>query len=86
MVATERRKLQPGVYGPLPTFFDETQEIDFVSYKKHLLSELTSLHLFDLVANTCIPKTSLQKELVSRAAPPPPQPPPQAVQKLLTFV
>lgn len=33
------RKLEPGVYGPLPTFFSEDQEVDFVSYKKHLLSE-----------------------------------------------
>ncbi|KAF1348123.1 hypothetical protein BDV97DRAFT_335195 [Delphinella strobiligena] len=31
------RKLDPGVYGPLPTFFDDNQEIDFVSYKTHLL-------------------------------------------------
>ncbi|KAK8853372.1 hypothetical protein IAR55_004076 [Kwoniella newhampshirensis] len=31
------RPLTPGVYGPLPTFFDDEQEIDFVSYKKHLL-------------------------------------------------
>lgn len=33
-----RRALQPGVYAPLPTFFDEQQEVDYVSYKKHLLS------------------------------------------------
>ncbi|KAF4633766.1 hypothetical protein G7Y89_g4354 [Cudoniella acicularis] len=34
----ETRELRPGVYGPLPTFFDDNQEIDFVSYKKHLLN------------------------------------------------
>jgi L-threo-3-deoxy-hexylosonate aldolase len=32
------RELKPGLYGPLPTFFDDDQELDFVSYKKHLLS------------------------------------------------
>lgn len=32
------RPLRPGVYAPLPTFFDDNQEIDYVSYKKHLLS------------------------------------------------
>jgi hypothetical protein len=37
----ERRGLKPGVYGPLPTFFDDNQELDLVSYKKHLLSELS---------------------------------------------
>jgi L-threo-3-deoxy-hexylosonate aldolase len=37
--SNEKRKLKPGVYGPLPTFFDDNQEIDYVSYKKHLLSE-----------------------------------------------
>lgn len=33
-----QRTLHPGVYAPLPTFFDDNQEIDYVSYKKHLLS------------------------------------------------
>lgn len=33
------RALKPGVYGPLPTFFDENQDIDFASYKRHLLSK-----------------------------------------------
>jgi L-threo-3-deoxy-hexylosonate aldolase len=33
-----QRTLGPGVYAPLPTFFDDNQEIDYVSYKKHLLS------------------------------------------------
>lgn len=32
------RKLYPGVYGPLPTFFDHGGELDLVSYKSHLLS------------------------------------------------
>jgi dihydrodipicolinate synthase/N-acetylneuraminate lyase len=32
------KTLKPGLYGPLPTFFTEDQEIDYVSYKKHLLS------------------------------------------------
>ncbi|KZF19670.1 putative dihydrodipicolinate synthase [Xylona heveae TC161] len=38
---SERRPLGPGVYGPLPTFFDDNQELDFVSYKKHLLNLAT---------------------------------------------
>ncbi|KAI1340974.1 putative dihydrodipicolinate synthase [Xylariaceae sp. FL0016] len=32
------KPLTPGLYGPLPTFFDDDQEIDFESYKKHLLN------------------------------------------------
>ncbi|KAI0144709.1 putative dihydrodipicolinate synthase [Pestalotiopsis sp. NC0098] len=32
------RVLKPGLYGPLPTFFTDDQEIDYVSYKKHLLN------------------------------------------------
>ena len=32
------RVLRPGVYAPLPTFFDDDQEIDYDSYRKHLLS------------------------------------------------
>ena len=35
------RKLEPGVYGPLPTFFGDDQEIDYTSYKKHLLSKVS---------------------------------------------
>ncbi len=31
------RTLAPGVYGPLPTFFDDEQEIDYAAYKDHLL-------------------------------------------------
>lgn len=34
-----QRILRPGVYAPLPTFFDDDQEVDYVSYKKHLLSK-----------------------------------------------
>ncbi|KAK1463841.1 hypothetical protein CMEL01_12602 [Colletotrichum melonis] len=30
--------LNPGAYGPLPTFFNEKQEIDYGSYEKHLLN------------------------------------------------
>lgn len=33
------RSLHPGVYGPLPTFFDDDQDIDYASYKQHLLSK-----------------------------------------------
>lgn len=40
-ILNERRKLKPGVYGPLPTFFDDNQELDLTSYKKHLLSKST---------------------------------------------
>lgn len=32
------RELKPGLYGPLPTFFDDNQELDLVSYKSHLIS------------------------------------------------
>ncbi|KAK5732332.1 hypothetical protein LTR17_010646 [Elasticomyces elasticus] len=35
------RKLTPGLYGPLPTFFDDDQELDLVSYRKHLLNLAT---------------------------------------------
>ena len=45
------RPLKPGVYGPLPVFFDEKQELDLVSYKKHLLSTFCSgslQHMADL--------------------------------------
>ncbi|KAF2711200.1 aldolase [Pleomassaria siparia CBS 279.74] len=35
------KTLQPGLYGPLPTFFGEDQEIDHVSYEKHLLNLAT---------------------------------------------
>ncbi|KAH8678635.1 putative dihydrodipicolinate synthase [Tricladium varicosporioides] len=40
-MSNSTRALKPGVYGPLPTFFDDDQEIDYVSYKKHLLSLAT---------------------------------------------
>jgi hypothetical protein len=33
-----RRPLRPGLYGPLPTFFDDNQELDLDSFGKHLLS------------------------------------------------
>ncbi|EED24627.1 dihydrodipicolinate synthase, putative [Talaromyces stipitatus ATCC 10500] len=36
-----QRALRPGVYVPLPTFFDENQEIDYFSYKEHLLNLAT---------------------------------------------
>ncbi|KAL5446223.1 hypothetical protein PMIN07_002329 [Paraphaeosphaeria minitans] len=35
------RNLKPGLYGPLPTFFTDDQEIDYDSYKKHLLNLAT---------------------------------------------
>ncbi|ORY56912.1 putative dihydrodipicolinate synthase [Pseudomassariella vexata] len=35
------RSLKPGLYGPLPTFFTEQQEIDYASYKSHLLNLAT---------------------------------------------
>lgn len=35
------RSLCPGVYAPLPTFFDDDQELDLQSYKSHLLSTLS---------------------------------------------
>ncbi|KAJ5728795.1 dihydrodipicolinate synthase [Penicillium malachiteum] len=36
--SNSRRALLPGVYAPLPTFFDENQEIDYETYKAHLLN------------------------------------------------
>ncbi|KAJ6072898.1 hypothetical protein N7467_010983 [Penicillium canescens] len=41
MTTYTTRPLQPGVYVPLPTFFDENQEIDYDSYGKHLLAMAT---------------------------------------------
>ncbi|KAJ5263747.1 dihydrodipicolinate synthase [Penicillium angulare] len=35
------RVLRPGVYAPLPTFFDDNQEVDYDYYKKHLLNLAT---------------------------------------------
>jgi L-threo-3-deoxy-hexylosonate aldolase len=40
MATYTTRPLQPGVYVPLPTFFDENQEIDYDSYGKHLLGKI----------------------------------------------
>ncbi|KAJ5118184.1 dihydrodipicolinate synthase [Penicillium atrosanguineum] len=39
--SSSTRALRPGVYAPLPTFFDDKQEIDYESYKKHLLNLAT---------------------------------------------
>ena len=33
------RSLGPGVYGPLPTFFDDDQQINYDDYRRHLLSK-----------------------------------------------
>ncbi|OOF98693.1 hypothetical protein ASPCADRAFT_162356 [Aspergillus carbonarius ITEM 5010] len=41
MAQATTRTLKPGVYAPLPTFFDENQELDYGSYKKHLLNLAT---------------------------------------------
>ncbi|KAJ6155522.1 dihydrodipicolinate synthase [Penicillium chermesinum] len=41
MAAPNRRALRPGVYAPLPTFFNDEQEIDYECYKKHLLNLAT---------------------------------------------
>ncbi|PYI03539.1 putative dihydrodipicolinate synthase [Aspergillus sclerotiicarbonarius CBS 121057] len=41
MAQGKTRTLNPGVYAPLPTFFDENQELDYGSYKKHLLNLAT---------------------------------------------
>ncbi|KAJ5664385.1 hypothetical protein N7507_005116, partial [Penicillium longicatenatum] len=38
MAALYRRPLRPGVYVPLPTFFDENQNLDYDTYKDHLLN------------------------------------------------
>ena len=47
-------KLEAGVYGPLPTFFDDNQELDLISYRKHLLSELIIKRLNHHITNTLI--------------------------------
>lgn len=39
-MAYTTRPLRPGVYVPLPTFFDDNQEIDFDSYRRHLLGKI----------------------------------------------
>jgi 4-hydroxy-2-oxoglutarate aldolase len=33
------RTLKPGVYTPLPTFFDEDEELNLEEYEKHLIRE-----------------------------------------------
>lgn len=38
MATSYRRPLRPGVYVPLPTFFDDSQDLDYETYAKHLLS------------------------------------------------
>ncbi|KAK4862271.1 hypothetical protein LT330_003409 [Penicillium expansum] len=40
-MAYTTRPLRPGVYVPLPTFFDDNQEIDYDSYRRHLLAMVT---------------------------------------------
>ncbi|KAJ5553551.1 hypothetical protein N7494_002929 [Penicillium frequentans] len=41
MATSYRRPLRPGVYVPLPTFFDESQDLDYETYAKHLLNMTT---------------------------------------------
>jgi 4-hydroxy-2-oxoglutarate aldolase len=33
------RSLKPGVYTPLPTFFNEDEELNLEEYEKHLIRE-----------------------------------------------
>lgn len=33
------RYLEPGVYTPLPTFFDDDEELNLEEYEKHLIRE-----------------------------------------------
>lgn len=47
-----RRALSPGVYTPLPTFFDDDEELDLDSYRKHLLGEF-SKYEWDFAAGQC---------------------------------
>ena len=35
-MSSSRRALKPGIYVPLPTFFDDSQELDLASYGHHL--------------------------------------------------
>ncbi|KAJ5937798.1 hypothetical protein N7454_004140 [Penicillium verhagenii] len=37
----KKRPLRPGLYAPLPTFFDYNQDIDYETYKSHLLNLAT---------------------------------------------
>ncbi|KAJ5798856.1 uncharacterized protein N7503_006361 [Penicillium pulvis] len=41
MATSYRRPLRPGVYVPLPTFFDDSQDLDYETYAKHLLNMTT---------------------------------------------
>ncbi|KAJ5627814.1 dihydrodipicolinate synthase [Penicillium lividum] len=41
MATSYPRPLRPGVYAPLPTFFDDNQELDYETYKIHLLNLAT---------------------------------------------
>lgn len=66
-VSRIKRKLEPGVYGPLPTFFDVNQEIDFVSYKTHLLSEYPhAMSIYREFTELDNYKILLERGLVSR--------------------
>ncbi|KAJ5724575.1 dihydrodipicolinate synthase [Penicillium malachiteum] len=49
--SNSRRTLIPGVYAPLPTFFDDNQEVDYETYKAHLLN-LTSKGMVPVCAGS----------------------------------
>jgi len=39
------RHLKPGVYTPLPTFFNEDEELNLEEYKKHLIRKCSWLEV-----------------------------------------
>jgi hypothetical protein len=42
-----RRSLPSGVYAPLPTFFDSDEELDLVSFRRHLTRKLPVRRLYN---------------------------------------
>ena len=40
------RHLKPGVYTPLPTFFDKDQELNLEEYEKHLIRKCSLCRIF----------------------------------------
>lgn len=46
MTVPQRRLLKAGVYAPLPTFFDESDELDLSTYRRHLLREFACRILY----------------------------------------
>jgi len=43
--SSSARHLKPGVYTPLPTFFNEDEELNLEEYKKHLIRKCSWLEV-----------------------------------------